>query len=102
MPSATAAKSKRAATKPKRAKVKAKSVGKLTHYYDHLGVGVITLTAPLKIGDMILCRKGEHEFSQTVESMQLDHKSIKAAKKGQSIGLKLMEKMKPIGRVFKS
>src|SRR6185295_12624519 len=64
-----------------------KPVGKVTHYFDHIKVGVIKLSAPLKAGDEIRIMGGEStDFNQEVKSMQMDHEEIKKAAKGKSIG----------------
>ncbi|PIR48800.1 hypothetical protein COU80_03865 [Candidatus Peregrinibacteria bacterium CG10_big_fil_rev_8_21_14_0_10_55_24] len=75
---------------PTAAPVKLKSIGTVTHFYDRIGVAVIKLKAALKVGDIIhFSRKGEELFCQPVESIQIDHETLKAAKKGQEIGLKV-------------
>jgi len=71
-----------------------KVIGTITHYYDNIGVGVINLTGTLKVGDTIMLRRGEQEFIQQVESMQVDHADVEKAKKGDDVGLKLSQKVK--------
>jgi len=73
---------------------KAKPIGILTHYYDKIGVGIIKLSKPLKVGDTITVSKGEHTFTQTVDSLELDHESVTKAGEGKEVGLKLSEKIK--------
>jgi len=41
------------------------------------------------------------EFEQAVQSMQIDHKDIKEAKKGQEVGLKVDQKVKEGWEVYK-
>ncbi|MDD5623967.1 MAG: hypothetical protein PHI23_04645 [Candidatus Peribacteraceae bacterium] len=64
-------------------------LGKITHFYDRIGVGVVALDAPLKIGQTIRLKHGAREFTQKVSSMQVNHTPIATAKKGEEIGLKL-------------
>ena len=79
-----------------------KPIGVITHYYDHIKVGVIKLLAPLKVGDEIRVMGGEAtDFNQPVKSMQMDHKEIKKAPKGKSIGLKVKEKVREGYKVYK-
>ncbi len=79
-----------------------KKVGKVTHYYDKIGVAVVDLSAVLKVGDKIkFVRGGEDAFDQEVESMQVEHEKIKSAKKGDTIGLKVKEEVKEGAEVFK-
>ena len=79
-----------------------KLVGKITHYFDKIGVGVIELTdATLKAGDTIRIKGHEREFDQVVASMQVDHQEVEAAKKGESVGLKVDNPVKEGNEVFK-
>lgn len=76
-------------------------VGKVMHYYSKIGVAVVNLTNELKIGDEILIRGKSTELRQKVESMQIEHKNVEIAKAGQSIGLKVNEKVKEGDIVYK-
>ncbi len=78
-----------------------KLVGKITHYFPKVGVAVVKLEDTLKLGERIKLKKGEKEFEQTVESMQVEHKNIKEARKGQEIGLKVKQKVKEDWEVYK-
>lgn len=60
------------------------------HFYDKLGVAIIDLTSGgLKVGDELKFKRGEEEFNQKVESLQVDHKEVDSVKKGDSFGLKV-------------
>jgi len=65
--------------------------GIITHYYDKLGVGIIKLSSGLKTGDSITIKNkaGEDVFTQDITSMQVDHKEVSSAKKGDEIGVKI-------------
>lgn len=70
-----------------------KKIGVVTHYYGNIGVAIVDLTGKLQKGDKIKLESGKTEFEQTVESMQIEHKEIDSAKKGDVIGLKVDEKV---------
>lgn len=77
-------------------------VGKITHYFSNIGVAVIDLSDGLKEGDEIRITGGEStDFNQAVDSMQVDHKEVKTAKKGDSVGLKVKEKVHEGYKVYK-
>lgn len=76
-------------------------VGKVMHYYSKIGVAVVSLNNELKIGDEILIRGKSTELRQKVESMQIEHKNVEIAKAGQSIGLKVNEKVREGDIVYK-
>ena len=68
-----------------------KKIGKITHYYGNIGVAIIELSGKLSVGDRVKFSHGEHEFEQVIESMQIEHKEIDSAKKGDVVGIKVEE-----------
>lgn len=71
-----------------------KLIGRVTHYFSNIEVAVVDLTSPLSVGDTIRVVGGEAtDFEQEVSSMQIDHKEVKSAKKGDSVGMKVKEKV---------
>ena len=78
-----------------------KLIGKVTHYFGNIGVAVIDITDKLKVGDSIRIAGGETDFNQSVESIEVDHKKVEEAKKGDSVGLKVSQKVREGYRVYK-
>ena len=79
-----------------------KLIGKITHYFDHIGVAVIEVTDTLKVGDKIRIIGGEDtDFEQTVESMEVEHEKVQTAKKGDAFGLKVDQKVREGYHVYK-
>lgn len=78
-----------------------KEVGKVTHYYGKIGVAIVDLSDGLKVGDKIKVEGSRTEFEQTVDSMEVEHKAVEEAKKGDVIGLKVREKMSEGATVYK-
>ncbi|MFH1255138.1 MAG: hypothetical protein V1667_01560 [bacterium] len=70
-----------------------KKTGTVTHYYGNIGVAVVELSGKLSVGDKVKFGDGKNEFEQTVGSIQIEHKEISSAKKGDTIGLKVNEKV---------
>lgn len=86
----------------KKANKVGKLIGKISHYFSNIDVAVINLSSPLKNGDIIRIIGGkETDFDQKVASMQIDHKEVKKAKKGDSIGIKVNEKVHQGYKVYK-
>lgn len=75
-------------------------LGKITHYFGKIDVGIVKLTSSLKIGDFIRIQTHAGDFVQPVESMQINHKNISAARPGAEIGLKVAQKVKEGDLVF--
>lgn len=78
-----------------------KEVGKVSHFYGGISVAVVELSGALKVGDKIHIKGATTDFTQEVSSMQIEHKDIKEAKKGDSIGLKVAEKVRDGDVVYK-
>jgi putative protease len=78
-----------------------KEIGRVTNYFSKIGVAVIKLTAPLKLGDEVRIRGGTRDFQQTVESMQVEHQPIEEAAPGQEIALKLDQKARVNDKAYK-
>lgn len=76
-------------------------IGKITHYFDKIGVAVIELVETLAVGDTIKIDRGDDMFTMPVSSMQIEHEQIATAKTGQTVGLKVTEPVKPGDEVFK-
>ncbi|MBS3099855.1 translation elongation factor-like protein [Candidatus Pacearchaeota archaeon] len=79
---------------------KEKEIGRVTHYFDKVGVAVIELKAKLNVGNDIHIKGATTDFVQEVDSMQVEHKKIAEAKKGEAIGLKTLEKVRPNDTVY--
>ena len=78
-----------------------KKIGVIEHFYGGISVAVVKLDAALKKGDMISIEGPTTNLQQKAESMQIDRKEIAEAKKGQSIGLKVSDKVKQNDIVYK-
>jgi putative protease len=71
-----------------------KKVGRVTHYYDHIGVAIVELSAALKVGDTIKFEGHGADFEQEVTSLQVDHKSVEKGSAGEVVGLKTDQEVK--------
>jgi len=81
--------------------VEGKLIGKVIHYFDKIGVAVISLIAPLKVGDTIRIVGGDVDFEQEIDSMEVEHEKIDKAKKGDEVGMKVSQKIRDGYRVYK-
>ena len=81
--------------------MKEKQVGIVTHFYDHISVGVVKLSDKLAVGNKIHVQGANDDFEQEVTSMQLEHKDVKEGKKGQEIAIKVENKVHQNDKVLK-
>lgn len=78
-----------------------KEIGKVIHYYTNLKVAIIKLKDSLSKGEEIHIQGHTSDFKQKIDSMQIEHKQIEKAKKGQTIGLKVKEHAREGDTVYK-
>jgi len=77
-----------------------KEIGTVSSFFSHVSVAAIKLTDKLKIGDKIHIKGNTTDFTDVVNSMQIEKKEVEEAKKGDHIGIKVPEKVRPNDKVF--
>ena len=78
-----------------------KKIGVVTHYFPHVKAAAVKLLkSGLKVGDQIYIKGHTTDFKENVESIQLDHKPIAQAKKGQEIGLMVRSRVRIGDKVY--
>ena len=78
-----------------------KLIGKITHYFGKIGVAIIELSDSLKVGDQIRILGGTTNFTQTIDSMEWEHKKVETAEAGNEVGVKVAEAAKEGYQVYK-
>ncbi len=76
-------------------------IGEVTHYFNDIDVGIIKLQDKLEAGDRIRIKGSTTDFEQDVESMEIDQEKVQEAGKGESIGLKVKERVREDDEVYK-
>ena len=76
-------------------------VGHIAHFFPKIDVAVVELKKSLAVGDTIVVKGPTTNFEQKVDSMQIEHKGVKKAEAGQSIGLKVTERVRERDTVYK-
>ncbi len=78
-------------------------VGRVTHYYNKLGVAAIEVEhGRLHKGDHIHIVGHSTDFEQTVESMELLHQQVVEAGEGQDVGIEVEDYVRENDFVYKS
>jgi len=75
-------------------------IGEVTHYFDRLGVATILLTNSLTKGVSVHFLGHGSDFIQSITSMQVEHETILAAKKGEEVAIKTDKPVKALTSVF--
>src|SRR5215472_5681389 len=78
-------------------------IGVVTHYFSHLSVAVIQLEpgATLRVGDVIHVWGHTTDFTQKVESLEVDHAPVAEVGPQDDFGLKVIEHAREHDVVFK-
>ena len=77
-------------------------IGHITHYYSHLGVGIIKIeNDTLKVGDTIHIKGHTTDLIHTVDSIQIEHNNVDSVKADEMAGIKFSEHVREHDEVFK-
>jgi len=76
-------------------------IGTVSDFFARPVVAAIELTAALKVGDKIRIKGHTTDLELTVDSMQIDNADVEEAKAGDSIGVKISERVRKKDTVYK-
>ena len=77
-------------------------IGVVSHYWGKVEVAGVEITdGELCVGDEIHIVGAHDDFTQKVASMQIEMQDIEKAKKGDSVGLKVVQKVHEHDKVYK-
>lgn len=79
---------------------KEKEIGVIDHFFDKIMVAGVTLSSTLKVGDSIHIAGHTTDVTVAVDSLQIDKEPVESAKSGESVGLKVSEKVRKGDKVF--
>ena len=71
-----------------------KVVGQVEHFFGNIFVCALKLKFPLGVGDVIHVKGHTTDFTQKIDSMQIEHANVAKAKKGQDVGFKVRSKVR--------
>lgn len=78
-------------------------IGRVTHYFNKLGVATIELEhGRLQKGDKIHIVGHSTDTEQTVDSIECEHQQIVEASEGQNIGVKVVDRVRENDDVYKA
>jgi putative protease len=77
-----------------------KMIGEITHYFSNINVAVVRLSEDIKSGIKVSIEGTTTNIQQSFDSMQIDRKDVAEAKKGQMIGVKVQDRVRPGDKVF--
>ena len=82
--------------------MKEQEIGYVSKYFGQISVAAIEITAgKLSVGDTIHIKGHTTDINEKIKSLQIEHNAVENAKKGDSIGIKVTEKVRRKDKVFK-
>lgn len=69
-------------------------IGQITHYFGRIGVAIIRVFEPIRVGDWIHLYGSKTNFVQQVESMEINHQPIEEAQPNDEIGILVIDKVR--------
>jgi translation elongation factor EF-1alpha len=67
-------------------------IGRISHYFGKIQVAAIEITdGELSVGDTIRIKGHTSDFTQRIDSMQIDNANVDHAAEGTSIGIRVAE-----------
>lgn len=79
-----------------------KEIGIVTDFFAKVNAAAIKISSPLKVGDKIKIKTGTQELEMTISSMQINRIPVKAAKKGDEVGILTPEPVHKGNKVYKA
>jgi selenocysteine-specific translation elongation factor len=76
-------------------------IGTVSDFFAHPVVAGIELTASLSVGDKIRIKGHTTDLEMEVSSMQIDNQNVTEAKAGDSIGVKVTDRVRAGDSVYK-
>ena len=77
-------------------------IGFVSNYFSKISVAAVEITdGTVSMGDTLHFLGHTTDFKSTVHSMQIEHQSITEAKKGDSLGVKVPERVRQGDKVYK-
>ena len=77
-------------------------IGFVSNYFSKISVAAVEITdGTVSVGDTLHFLGHTTDFEFRVDSMQIEHKSVTEAKKGDSVGVKVSEKVRRGDKVYK-
>ncbi|MDD5617955.1 MAG: hypothetical protein PHG69_02575 [Candidatus Omnitrophica bacterium] len=76
-------------------------VAEAIHYFSHIKVAILRMKKPLALNDKIHIKGHTTDFTQNIQSMQMNHQPVDLVKKGQEIGILVKGKVRHKDKVYK-
>jgi len=76
-------------------------IGMVIKYFAKIGVAAIQMEGSLSVGDTIHIQGHTTDFTQDVDSMQIENQSVERAGPGADVGIKVQDRVREHDVVYK-
>jgi len=76
-------------------------VAQITHFFSKISVVVLDMQGVLSVGDMVHIKGRHTDFTQKIDSIQIESVNVQKARKGQLVGVKMKQKCRVGDKVYK-
>lgn len=78
-----------------------KAIGKVEDFFSRPVVAGVDMTGTLKVGDKVHIMGHTTDIEMVIESMQIDNANVTKAKKGDSVGIKVPDRVRRGDTVYR-
>jgi putative protease len=76
-------------------------IGTIIKFFSKISVAAIKLDATLSVGDTIHIQGHTTDFTQRIESMQIENENVDSAGPGADVGIKVQDRVREHDTVYK-
>ncbi len=78
-----------------------KAIGKVSGFFARPVVAGVDLTGTLKVGDKVHIQGHTTDLEMIIDSMQINNTAVSQAKKGDSVGIKINDRVRGGDTIYK-
>lgn len=87
---------------PKAPKIEGLLLGRVQHYFPHVNAAALKIKkGSLRVGDQLRFKGHTTDFTQVVESLQIEHASVQKVGVGDDVGIQVKERVREHDAVYK-
>jgi hypothetical protein len=75
-------------------------IGVVTHYFNHLGVAVLSLTRELRINDIVHVVGHTTDFCQKTLSLEINHHQVEVGRPDEDVAMKVVGVVRSGDKVY--
>lgn len=76
-------------------------VGEVTHYFGKISVAVLKIDKGIKLGESLHFVGKHTDFSQEIDSLQIEHQDVTEAEAGSDVAMKVKDRVRSGDAVFR-